>query len=162
MRMNEGVEWGLHCCVALGWIGENEVISTTKLAAKFGLPAAYLNKSLQALARAGILVSSAGPKGGFRLARSPEKITLLQVVDAIEGPDAAFRCTEIRRNGEGASPARECRKPCAITAAMRRAEAAWRRELSSQTVASVMHDAPPAAAERAIQWFENMRSASAA
>ncbi|TAM00638.1 MAG: transcriptional regulator, partial [Pusillimonas sp.] len=69
--MSQGVEWGLHCCVALGWIGQGEVISTAKLAAKFGLPAAYLNKSLQALARAGVLVSSAGPRGGFRLARAP-------------------------------------------------------------------------------------------
>ncbi len=161
MRMNEGVEWGLHCCVALGWIGQNEVISTAKLAAKFGLPAAYLNKTLQALARAGILVSSAGPKGGFRLARSPEKITLLQVVDAIEGPEAVFRCTEIRRTGDGASPASECRRPCAITSAMRRAEAAWRRELSIQTVASIMDDAPRTAAERAVRWFETIRTAPA-
>src|SRR5690606_29875681 len=118
MRMNQGVEWGLHCCVALGWIGNNEVVSTARLAAKFNLPAAYLNKSLQALVRAGILASTAGPRGGFRLVRPPSEITLLEVVDAIEGPEAAFRCTEIRRTGEGASPASECKRPCAIASAM--------------------------------------------
>lgn len=160
MRMNQGVEWGLHCCVALGWIGQNEVVSTARLAAKFDLPAAYLNKSLQALARAGVLVSSAGPRGGFRLARAPSKITLLEVVDAIEGPEAAFRCTEIRRTGDGASPANECKKPCAIASAMRQAELAWRKELSSQTIASVMMNAPQAAAERAVQWFEATRTAA--
>ncbi|AZG06878.1 Rrf2 family transcriptional regulator [Pigmentiphaga sp. H8] len=152
MRMSEGVEWGLHCCVALGWIGQDEVVSTARLAAKFGLPAAYLNKSLQALARAGILASSAGPKGGFRLARPPARITLLEVVDAIEGQEAAFRCSEIRRNGEGAAPPAECRRPCAIASAMRGAEAAWRKELSRQTIAMVMDKAPRSAAERTVRW----------
>jgi len=160
MRMNQGVEWGLHCCVALGWIGQHEVVSTAKLAAKFGLPAAYLNKSLQALARAEILISSPGPRGGFRLAGEPSKITLLEVVDAIEGPDAAFRCTEIRRTGEGASPASECKKPCAIASAMRQAENAWRRELANHTVATVMENAPRAAAQRAVRWFENSQARS--
>ncbi len=154
MRMNQGVEWGLHCCVALGWIGQNEVVPTAKLAAKYALPAAYLNKSLQALARAGVLVSSAGPRGGFRLARKPEQITLLEVVDAIEGGEEAFRCTEIRRTGESASPPGECRKPCAIASAMHRAEMAWRNELAQHTVASIMQDAPQMAAERTLRWFE--------
>ncbi|MBX6317695.1 Rrf2 family transcriptional regulator [Pigmentiphaga sp.] len=152
MRMSEGVEWGLHCCVALGWIGEDQTVSTARLAARFGLPAAYLNKSLQALARAGILVSTAGPKGGFRLARPPAEITLLDVVDAIEGPEAPFRCTEIRQRGEAAASAAECRRPCAIAAAMRQAEAAWRRELSRQTIAMIMARAPRSAAERTMRW----------
>ncbi|MPS28303.1 MAG: Rrf2 family transcriptional regulator [Alcaligenaceae bacterium] len=152
MRMSEGVEWGLHCCVALGWMGQDEVVSTARLAAKFGLPAAYLNKSLQALARAGILASSAGPKGGFRLARPPARITLLDVVDAIEGQETAFRCTEIRRNGEGAAPPAECRRPCAIASAMHGAEAAWRKELSRQTIAMIMDKAPRSAVERTVRW----------
>lgn len=155
MRMNQGVEWGLHCCVALGWIGQQEVVPTAKLAAKFALPAAYLNKSLQALVRAGVLVSSAGPRGGFRLARQPEHITLLDVVDAIEGNEAAFRCTEIRRTGEGASPPSECGKPCAIASAMRQAETAWRNELAKHTVASIMQNAPQAAAKRTVRWYEH-------
>lgn len=158
MRMNQGVEWGLHCCVALGWIGRNEVVSTARLAAKFDLPAAYLNKSLQALARAGVLISSPGPRGGFRLARDPSEITLLEVVDAIEGPDAAFRCTEIRRTGEGASPANECKKPCAIASAMRQAESAWRNELANHTLATIMENAPRAAAQRAVRWHESSQA----
>jgi len=157
MKMSEGVEWGLHCCVALGWIGQDQVVSTARLAARFGLPAAYLNKSLQALARAGILVSSAGPKGGFRLARPPGEITLLDVVDAIEGKEAPFRCTEIRRQGEAAASAVECRRPCAIASAMRSAEAAWRHELARQTIAMIMDQAPPSAAERTVRWHAAVR-----
>ncbi|MEU7532473.1 Rrf2 family transcriptional regulator, partial [Saccharothrix sp. NPDC042600] len=104
MRMGEGVEWAVHCCLNLAWIGER-AIPATRLAAYYELPAAYLNKQLQALARAGLLTSTPGPRGGFRLARAPERITLMDVVSAVEGPDQAFRCTEIRHRGPAAGTA---------------------------------------------------------
>ena len=57
---------------------------------------------------------------------------------AIEGPDEAFRCTEIRERGIGEElPARVFDAPCAVHASMQRAELAWRRELASQTIADV-------------------------
>ncbi|MDF3288744.1 RrF2 family transcriptional regulator [Streptomyces silvisoli] len=157
MRMGEGVEWGLHCCLTLAWLGGQDPVSTAKLAARFDLPQAYLNKRLQALVRAGILTSTPGVRGGFRLARPPEKITLMDVVAAIEGPDDAFRCTEIRQRGDGAElPVREFRAPCGVATAMRRAELAWRRELAGQTLADIMAASPPVAAERARSWYERV------
>jgi Rrf2 family protein len=157
MRMSEGVEWTLHCCVTLGWLETDEPVSTAKLAATFELPPAYLNKRLQALVRAGILASTPGVRGGFRLARPPEKITLMEVVAAIEGTENAFRCTEIRQRGAGAErPAHEFQRQCVITTAMRKAELAWRRELASQTLADMMVAAPQAAAERTRNWFERV------
>ena len=158
MKMSERVEWALHCCVALVWLGKDEIVSTSKLADKFGLPRAYLNKCLQSLVRTNVLISTAGQHGGFRLSRDPEKINLLEIVDAVEGPDAAFRCSEIRQKGSGAVPANECKKPCAITSAMRRAETAWRSELKKQTLATVMGEAPRSANNRTIQWFDAIRA----
>jgi Rrf2 family protein len=138
MRMSEGVEWVLHSLLTLGWLGDDEPLPAGRLAAGNDLPPAYLNKQLQALVRAGLLVSTPGPRGGFRLARPLSEITLMDVVAAIEGPDEAFRCTEIRRRGSGAAAAAgEFREPCAIATAMRRAELAWRRELAAQTLADV-------------------------
>jgi Rrf2 family protein len=157
MRMSEGVEWTLHCCLTLGWLDTDKPVSTAKLAATFELPPAYLNKRLQALVRAGILASTPGVRGGFRLARPPEKITLMEVVAAIEGTENAFRCTDIRKRGAGAErPAYEFQRQCVITTAMRKAELAWRRELASQTLADMMAAAPQAAAERTRDWFERV------
>jgi Rrf2 family protein len=51
-----------------------------------GLPEEYLGKTLKGLVRAGILLSSRGPTGGYRLARPAERITLLEVVEAVDGP----------------------------------------------------------------------------
>jgi Rrf2 family protein len=155
MRMSEGVEWALHACIALAWIGDRPV-PAAKLASTYELPAPYLNKHLQALARAGILRSQPGPRGGFRLARDLREITLLDVVTAIDGSEGAFRCQEIRQRGIGSSAtASAFRKRCAIAAAMRRADVAWRRALAGQTLADVRDAAErdtPGAADRVRRW----------
>ncbi|MFC4947326.1 RrF2 family transcriptional regulator [Pseudonocardia sp. GCM10023141] len=142
MRMGKGVEWALHVLLALAWIDDDEPVSTAQLAAGHDLPPAYLNKQLQALVRAGLLLSEPGARGGFRLARRPESITLMDVVAAIEGSDEAFRCMEIRRRGAGADmPASAFRETCAVQSSMQRAELAWRRELARQTIADVRAEA---------------------
>ena len=140
--MSRGVEWAVHVLLTFDWLGDDEPVSTAQLAACFGLPPAYLNKQLQALVRAGLLESLPGARGGFRLARSPGKITLMDVVAALEGPDEAFRCTEIRQRGMGAGlPQSAFAEPCAVSTSMRRAEMAWRHALADQTVADVRSEA---------------------
>ncbi|WP_445398018.1 RrF2 family transcriptional regulator [Streptomyces sp. LE64] len=157
MRMGEGVEWGLHCCLTLAWLGDEEPVPTRRLATWFDLPPAYLHKRLQTLVRAGILSSTPGARGGFRLARPPESISLMDVVAAIEGKDDMFRCTEIRQRAQGReAPEREFRQPCGVATAMRRAELAWRRALAEQTVADLMAAAPPGAADRTRRHYGRM------
>ncbi|KJY23408.1 Rrf2 family transcriptional regulator [Streptomyces sp. WM6373] len=159
MRMSEGVEWALHSCVNLAWSGPDRAVSAARLAAWHDLPAAYLNKQLQALARAGILTSSPGPRGGFRLARPLASISLMDVVAAVEGPEEAFRCTEIRRRGPGAGdPAAEGADAadCAVAHAMTRAELAWRRALAAQNLDEIRQQAEqqaPEAAGRLRAWL---------
>ncbi len=155
MRMSEGVEWGLHCCLTLAWIGDHKLVSTATLAKHFGVAPTYLNKCLQALVRAKILRSASGARGGFCLAKPPDELTFLDVVIAIEGPDAAFRCTEIRQS-EGCSRD-EKRRPCAIAGAMQEAEEAWRTALKAQTLADIMQKTPAAAAERTRRWYQEVR-----
>ncbi len=156
--MGEGVEWALHTCLILAWLDAEAPVPVTRLAAAHELPAAYLNKQLQVLTRAGIVISRPGRRGGFRLARAPEKITLMDVVAAIEGTEEAFRCTEIRQRGLGKDyTARHFQHPCRIAAAMRSAELAWRRALAAQTIADLLtttdKDAPGAAG-RVNAWYQ--------
>jgi Rrf2 family protein len=150
MRMSQGVEWALHVLLTFAWLDGDEPVPSAQLAAQHDLPVAYLNKQLQALVRAGVLESLPGARGGFRLARTPDAITLLDVVVAIDGPTDAFRCAEIRQRGMGEHMPRSAFvEPCAVHTSMRRAELVWRRELASQTVAHVRAEADrhaPAAA----------------
>ncbi|GAB2553701.1 RrF2 family transcriptional regulator [Kribbella endophytica] len=160
MKMNEGVEWALHSCVNLCWI-PGETVTAKKLAAFYELPTAYLNKQLQALSRAGIMSSTSGPKGGFQLAKRPEDITLLDVVVAIDGPEDAFRCTQILKQGPGADPKADYRKTCLVSSTMRRAEVVYRRELAARTIADLVADVErgfPQTPESTRAWFANLKS----
>ena len=134
---------------------------TARLAEYNGVPGAYLAKHLQALSRAGLLESVQGPKGGYRLARPPGEISMLEVVEAIDGTEPAFRCMEIRRRGPAARPAREYLLPCAIHAVMNDADAAWRDELRRVSVADLMErvvsGAPPKSLELAARWMQEVQ-----
>jgi len=158
MKLSDGVEWALHCATVLALVPPDSALPAAKLAEFHGVPAAYLAKHLQALARAGIVESLPGARGGYRLSRPATEITLLDVVLAVEGATPAFRCTEIRQRGPASLPAREYRLPCTITRAMQRAEQAWRESLRSETVAdllmSLSKDVNPRAAMKAATWMQ--------
>lgn len=156
--MNEGVEWALHSCLNLAWIGSERAVKASTLAAYYDLPTAYLNKQLQALARAGIVASTPGPHGGFRLVKQPENVTLLDVVVAIDGAEEAFRCTQIMASSPDGDPSADYSKTCHISRAMRRAELVWRKELAEQTLADIkssVERSNPDVGGRVSRWFEN-------
>jgi Rrf2 family protein len=157
MKLSEGVEWGVHCASLLAMLPPGTALPAGRLAEFHGVPTAYLAKHLQAMSRAGILESVAGPRGGYRLARPAAEISILDVVEAIDGVEPAFRCTEIRRRGPAARPAREYRLPCSIHAAMNRADDAWRNELRTTSLADIVsaiaHDASPKGIEQGINWM---------
>jgi Rrf2 family protein len=148
MRMSQGVEWAVHTCLNLSWL--DAPVPTGTLAAFYELPPAYLNKQLQALVRAGILASTSGPRGGFRLGRAPEAVSLLDIVTAIEGEEELFRCDQILTKGPGEHAGVDYRQSCAFAQAFRGADLAWRRKLADKTVAdirtSVEHKYPDAPA----------------
>lgn len=140
MRLPEGVEWGMHAVVLLALTPRGASLTANRIAEFHGVPGPYLAKHLQALARAGILESVSGVRGGYRLARPAEQIRVIEVVEALDGDTASFRCTEIRRRGPAAVAASEYRVPCAIHTTMLRADAAWRAELARTTAADLAHE----------------------
>src|SRR4029078_7819131 len=102
MKLTDGVEWGVHVTTLLAVLPPERALPAAKLAEYHGVPAPYLAKPLQARSRARILESVQGPRGGYRLARPAAAITVLDVVEAIDGDEAAFRFTAIRRRGAAA------------------------------------------------------------
>ena len=137
MKLGDGVEQAIHSVVMLSGLAPDGVLSAAAVAEFHGVSASYLLKHLQALSGAGIVQTLPGPKGGYRLARPPEEITLLDIVLAVEGPEPAFRCAEIRRRGPRPPPARLLKSPCSINAAMLRAEQAYRDELRRVRIADI-------------------------
>ncbi len=67
-------------------------IPCRELAQSSGIPESFAYKVLGKLANAGLVASSAGRPGGFRLYRDPESISLLEIVEALQGPIAVSEC----------------------------------------------------------------------
>jgi Rrf2 family protein len=156
MALSEGVEWSLHCTWLLALLRPGEALSSHRLAEFYGLPTAYLSKLLKSLVRAGLLDATSGPRGGFRLARSPADITVLDIVEAVEGTAPMFRCMEIRQRGPAPVTKADSRRPCGIATVMHDAERAWRAQLAATTIAEVVDQASIGSTSRARGWLESL------
>jgi Rrf2 family protein len=135
MKMSAGVEWALHCCTVLSTA--SGPVPAHRLAELHGVSRTYLAKHLQSLSRAGLIRAVEGRDGGYELSRPGGEITVYQVVRAIDGPEAAFRCAEIRQQGPLPTTGEACRVPCGIAKVMADAERAWRDSLKAVTIADL-------------------------
>lgn len=157
MKLSDGVEWATHCCTILGSLPTGVAMPGHRLAEFHEVPPDYLGKQLQSLRKAGIVESTPGRRGGFRLGRPAADISLLDIVTAIEGHEPAFRCTEIRQRGPSAVGRKHYVRPCGIARAMWRAEEKWRAELERVSIADLVAELDATVAteqtEKAIDWL---------
>ncbi|WCD90722.1 HTH-type transcriptional regulator IscR [Streptomyces xanthophaeus] len=160
MKLSGGVEWALHCCVVL--TTATEPVPAARLALLHDVSPSYLAKQMQALSRAGLVESVQGKTGGYVLTRAAAAITVLDVVQAVDGASPAFTCTEIRRRGPLGTPPQDCTKPCPIARAMSAADAAWRASLEGVSIAdlvgSVEQDSGPEALPAIGAWLHAANS----
>lgn len=138
-HLTASVEYGVHCLLWLVNAGDTP-LSSRDLAALQGISPTFAAKIFAKLEKAGIVSSNEGIRGGYWLARKAQDISVLEVVDAIEGKKPLFECQEIRGRCAvfgGAPPAWATDGTCAVHALMLRAENAMRGELARQTLADI-------------------------
>jgi FeS assembly SUF system regulator len=93
LRLSKQADYGL---VLLSHFAQREsgaILSARDLALETGLPAPMVSKILKALARAGILGSHRGVRGGYSLAHDPESISVARIVQAFDGPIGVTDCS---------------------------------------------------------------------
>jgi Rrf2 family protein len=139
--ISNAVEYGLHCLLYLvSPTGKPVDASTRELAELQGLSFEYLAKIFTKLHRAGIVAGTEGTGGGFSLARAPEKISVLDVVVAIDGKKSLFDCRGVRTNcavfGKTA-PRWASQGLCSIHAVMLEAEASMQAVLAAHSLADL-------------------------
>jgi Rrf2 family protein len=86
MKLSRASSYALHAVVHMAAEGEGRLLASHLIAEARGISERFLMKLLRSLVSAQILRSVKGPNGGYQLARPAAKITMLEVVEAVDGP----------------------------------------------------------------------------
>ena len=131
IALSKRADYAVRAALALAETQDGRPYTTiAEVAERMSLPRTFTPQILGLLARAGIADSKAGRGGGYRLARTPRKISMLEIVEAAEGPLVNGRCT--MRGGP-------CRweDRCAVHDTWMKAADALRRSLGRTSLADV-------------------------
>lgn len=166
MRFSVGVEYAMHCLLYMTDSPSGKAFGIKDLATYQGVSETYLSKVFTKLKKSGILNSIPGVNGGYELARTPESISFLDVVEAIEGSDPLFQCAEIRQNeillDKNNLPDTYTKCPCLIKVVMLDAEEQMKQYLNHKTLKwlreQVNDKIPQEHAKETIEWFNNPKS----
>jgi len=100
MKFTKAANMGLHVMVYLAQNERSEInLSIHDLASKFEVSSSYLSKILTQLAKANLISSISGVKGGYRLKMSPAEISFLAVIQAIDGLSDEVSCLANNQHG---------------------------------------------------------------
>ncbi|MGA8891722.1 MAG: Rrf2 family transcriptional regulator [Anaeromyxobacteraceae bacterium] len=158
-----GAEYALHSLLVLA--AREAPVSVRDLARFQDLPVRFLAKVFSRLEKAGLVRGIEGVRGGFVLSRPPGKVTVREVLEAVDPDRTLFACAEIRRHcalfGEH-PPAWSVTGMCRIHLFMREAEGALQAYLASKTLADLGRElerkAPARFVRDAEAWFRQRRT----
>jgi Rrf2 family protein len=92
MQITRQADYAVRAVLHLARVGNTERSATSSVAKEQNIPPSFLAKIISQLSIAGLLHTSRGARGGVTLAREPKDITLLEVVEAIDGPIQLNEC----------------------------------------------------------------------
>ncbi|UCC86470.1 MAG: Rrf2 family transcriptional regulator [Anaerolineales bacterium] len=92
MEITRQADYAIRSMIHLAELPMNGRVSTASISEAQGIPLPFLTKVISRLATAGLVTTSRGMGGGVSLARRPEEVTLLQVVEAVDGPILLNHC----------------------------------------------------------------------
>ena len=133
MKLTRASSYALHAVAYMAIQKSDKPVASHHIAAARGIPDGFLLKVLRPLVSTRILRSLKGPNGGYRLARPASKITLLEVVEAVEGPvRGSAPLSEVERSGEAG------RLDQQLTAVCDQAAAQVRKQLGKVRVSDLL------------------------
>ena len=114
----------------------DSVCSAADVAGATGIGVPTVSKLLKSLARAGLVTSTRGANGGYRLARDPQRISAASVIDALEGPVSITECSALDSHCD-------YEEVCNVGSAWQRINVAIRRALEDVTLTDLTRVNPP-------------------
>ncbi|MBI5117407.1 Rrf2 family transcriptional regulator [Candidatus Poribacteria bacterium] len=94
MQLTRGADYALRGLLYLARQPKGKLVMASEIAAAERIPEYFFSKLFQNLAKGGVVNSFRGSNGGFVLARSAKEITVLEVIEAIDGPVALNKCAD--------------------------------------------------------------------
>lgn len=135
---SSGVEYGIHSLMCMvDSKGDARDMSVREIADLQSVPYDYLAKVFTRLSKAGLVRSIEGKGGGFQLAKPAEHITVLDVVQAIDGEKQIFECREIRQRlavFDEKPPEWACEGLCGVRSVMDMAQQRMEEALGQHTI----------------------------
>jgi Rrf2 family protein len=96
MQLTRGADYAVRVMVHLAGLPEGRRATRADLATEGGVPEHFLGKILQTLAKGGLVNSHRGASGGYTIARAPGAITLLDVIELLDGAVCLNACVAER------------------------------------------------------------------
>ena len=93
MQITRQADYALRAMMYLAQLEPTQRAATSQIAEEQHIPPSFLAKIISQLSIAGLIHTSRGARGGVSLARTPEEVTILEVVEAIDGPISLNECT---------------------------------------------------------------------
>jgi len=136
MIISQTAEYALRAIV---WLAHDpkSALGTRRIAQATHVPAGYLSRVLQVLARAGLVESNPGRTGGFRLKRPPQEISVLDVVNAVDPIERIVRCP-LGLESQG-------QRLCPLHRRLDEAAALVQSAYAKTTIAEILAEASPVA-----------------
>ncbi len=94
MQITHQADYAIRTMFYLSKLDSNQRVATSQIASEYKIPPSFLTKIISQLSIAGLIHTSRGARGGITLARTPENISLLDVIQAIDGPVALNECVQ--------------------------------------------------------------------
>jgi Rrf2 family protein len=94
LRISRKIDYAIRAMIHLASIPPGTVVPFREIGKQMGVPEDFLAKILKTLVDHGIVRSTRGPHGGYKLARPAETINVLEVIEAAEGPVAVNVCLD--------------------------------------------------------------------
>jgi Rrf2 family transcriptional regulator, iron-sulfur cluster assembly transcription factor len=143
MQFSTSIEYAIHGLVYLAVNGSETATLVGDVATAIKVPDSYLRKVFQLLVRGGLVTSQRGAKGGFVLARDPARITLKDVVEAIDGSLPLYTCMKAKRKCSAL-------EACPVSAAFEEARNKMAEVLGGTTLESLAKGI----SHRAVGWLK--------
>ena len=139
MLFSTKAEYGIRLMIELGRTADSAPVSLASVAEGEMLPLSYLEHLVAKLREAGLVSSTRGAHGGYQLARPPEEIDMLDVVEALEGAIAPMECFHEEREGKVlCSHESDEGRACATKVLWTRVQGGVTKALSSTTLAELV------------------------